>query len=94
MWELLNQFHSHSVDCEMNRWMTVSLSKPRMVGIIGLRCAVPNFVGCVSPLDARYASPARKSALTGQISRKPVAARLGGTRMQPPLGDSMMRMAR
>jgi hypothetical protein len=27
------------------------------------------YVGCVSPLDARYASPfARKSAETGQIS--------------------------
>ena len=36
-------------------------------------------VGCVSPTDARYASPfARESAKTGEISCKPVAARLGG----------------
>ena len=37
---------------------------------IGLRQNVSRIhVGCVSPLDARYASPfARKSAETGQIS--------------------------
>jgi hypothetical protein len=37
----------------MSRWMTISLSKPRMVDIIGLRRTVLNFAGCVSPLDAR-----------------------------------------
>ena len=56
-WELLNQTRSHTVVCEMNRWMTVSLSKPKMVDITGLRWNVLNFAGCVSPLDARYASP-------------------------------------
>jgi len=36
------------------------------------------YAGCVSPIDARYASPlARKSTETGHISWKPVAATLG-----------------
>jgi len=37
----------------MSRWMAISLSKPRMVDIIGLRQTVLNFAGCVSPFDAR-----------------------------------------
>lgn len=35
----------------------------------GRTCTILNLVGCVSPVDARYASPlARKSAETGLIS--------------------------
>ena len=47
---------------------------------VGVGQTLPVYhVGCVSPTDARYASPfARESAKTGEISCKPVAARLGG----------------
>jgi len=48
------------------------------------------YAGCVSPFDARYASPlARKSAFeTGLISREPVTARPGGTNQSSRSGHS------
>jgi hypothetical protein len=53
----------------MSRWIAISFNNPPAEDIIGLRWTLLNFVGCVSPLDASYASPfARKSAETGQIS--------------------------